>query len=109
MAKKKVNKSEEIRAVFAATPGASAKEVVAALKEKGIDVSEGLVYAAKKSKKGKKKGGRPKASKAVAPAKTAAPSSNGVLGVGASIAVARAAADKVGSWAALKEIVDAMQ
>jgi hypothetical protein len=38
----------------------------------------------------------------------AAPSSNGVLGVGASIAVAKAAAEKVGGWPALKEIVDAL-
>ena len=45
---------------------------------------------------------------AAAPAKIAAPSSNGVLGVGASINVAKAAAEKVGGWAALKEIVDAL-
>jgi hypothetical protein len=111
-----VNKSEEIRTVLAATPSASAKEVVATLKRKGIDVNEGLVYAVKKHLKtsGKK---APKAKATVqavspvhvaAPAKIAAPSSNGVLGVGASIAVAKAAAEKVGGWAVLKEIVDAL-
>jgi len=35
-------------------------------------------------------------------------SSKGALGVGASITVAKAAAEKVGGWAALKEIVDAL-
>jgi hypothetical protein len=109
-----INKSEEIRTVLAATPAASAKEVVATLKQKGIDVNEGLVYAVKKQLKsaGKK---APKAKATVqtpvhvpAPAKIAAPSFNGVLGVGASIAVAKAAAEKVGGWAVLKEIVDAL-
>ena len=109
-----VNKSEEIRVVLAATPGASAKDVVATLKGKGIDTNESLVYSvkqnlAKKASKAKasKKAAAP--AKAVAPAKAAAPSSNGVLGVGASIAVAKAAAEKVGGWSALKEIVDALQ
>lgn len=110
MAKKTVNKSEEIRTIFTTTPSASAKEVVAALKEKGIAVSETYVYGVKKTMKpGKKKA--PKAAvKVAAPAKiAAAPSSNGHLGVGASIAIAKAAAEKVGGWAALKEIVDALQ
>ncbi len=109
MAKKRtVNKSEAIRTVLAATPGASAKEVVTTLKAKGIAVSETYVYGVKKTMKpGKKKG--PKAAKVAAPVTAAAPSSNGVLGVGASIAVVKAAAEKVGGWSALKEIVDALQ
>ena len=109
MAKKTVNKSEEVRTVLAATPAASAKEVVATLKQKGIDVSENLVYGVKQDLA--KKAPKAKAtSKAVvaAPSKVTAPSSNGVLGVGASIAVAKAAAEKVGGWSALKEIVDAL-
>ena len=121
MAKKTtVNKSEAIRSVLAANPSASAKEVVATLKQTGIDVNEGLVYAVKQDLKaaGKK---APNAKAPVqaaapvqapvhvpAPAKIAAPSSNGVLGVGASINVAKAAAEKVGGWAVLKEIVDAL-
>ena len=114
MAKKTVNKSEEIRTVFTATPTASAKEVVATLKQKGIDVSENLVYGIKQ----KLNAAGAKAPKATvkaaapvqvpAPAKAAVPSSNGRLGVGASIAVAKAAAEKVGGWSALKEIVDAL-
>jgi hypothetical protein len=113
MAKMKadVNKSEEIRTVFAATPTASAKEVIATLKTKGIDVTDALVYAVKgKLKPAKKKPGpKPKATATVKVALTkAAPSSNGHLGVGASIVVAKAAAEKVGGWAVLKEIVDAL-
>ena len=107
-AKESVNKSEEIRTVFTATPAASAKDVVATLKAKGIEVSETYVYGVKKTlTPGKKKA--PKApTKTAAPTKIATPSSNGRLGVGASIVVAKAAAEKVGGWAALKEIVDAL-
>ena len=106
---KSVNKSEEIRAVFTATPTASAKEVVATLKAKGISVSENHVYGVKKTLGKKKPGRKPKAMATVKVALTkAVPSSNGVLGVGASITVAKAAAEKVGGWSALKEIVDAL-
>jgi hypothetical protein len=110
-----VNKSEAIRSVLAANPSASAKEVVATLKQTGIDVNDGLVYAVKQKLKPAAQAPKAKATvqatapvHAAAPAKIAAPSSNGVLGVGASIAVAKAAAEKVGGWAALKEIVDAL-
>jgi hypothetical protein len=109
-----VNRSEAIRDAYKALPNAKAKEIVEHLNSKGIEVTEGLVYQVKKMSK-KKKTGR-KAVKdlqtkaaIVAPAKVAAPSSNGHLGVGASIAVAKAAAEKVGGWGALKEIVDALQ
>ena len=108
---KTVNKSEAVRTVLAETPAASAKEVVATLKAKGIDTNESLVYSVKQNmakKKASKKAAAP--AKTVAPAKIAvAASSNGHLGVGASIAVAKAAAEKVGGWSALKEIVDALQ
>ena len=109
MAKKSgVNRSEEIRKVFAATPAATAKEVVATLKAKGIVVTEGLVYQVKKISKGKK-GPKAKASaKTAAPAKVAASTSKIHLGVGASIALIKTTAEKVGGWAALKEIVDAL-
>ncbi len=103
--KLRVNKSDAIREAYKVTPDATAKAIVAHLKEKGIEVSEGLVYKVKKTKKkpGRKPGTVPQAKTTVA-----APSSNGHLGVGASIAVAKAAAQKVGGWAALKEIVDAL-
>jgi hypothetical protein len=95
-----VNKSAEIRTIFTATPTASAKEVVATLKAKGISVSENYVYGVKKTL------GKKKTSKATV--KTAVPSSKVHLGVGASIALIKTTAEKVGGWATLKEIVDAM-
>jgi hypothetical protein len=113
-AKSEVNKSEAIREAYKELPDAKAKEIVAHLKAKGIEVNEGLVYQvkkiSKKKKPGRKPGKAPQAKAVVAvPAKiAAAPSSNGRLGVGASIAVAKSAAEKVGGWAALKEIVDAL-
>jgi hypothetical protein len=116
-AKSEVNRSEAIRGALKELPDAKAKEIVAYLKEKGVEVSDQLVYQVKKISK-KKTPGKPgrkpgKVSQAkatvAAPAKVAAvPSSNGMLGVGASIAVAKAAAEKVGGWSALKEIVDAL-
>ena len=104
--KSAVNKSQEIRTIFTATPTASAKEVVATLKAKGIDVSENYVYGVKKTlKSGKKKPGRkPKTTATV----KAAPSSKVHLGVGASIALVKMTAEKIGGWRALKEIVDAL-
>jgi hypothetical protein len=107
-AKVEVNKSEEIRTVLAATPGASAKEVVATLKAKGIDVTDALVYAVKTNLNGKKK--KPgKASQAKATFAAPSPSSKVHLGVGASIALAKMTAERVGGWSTLKEIVDALQ
>jgi hypothetical protein len=110
MAKKTVNKSEEVRTVLAATPAASAKEVVATLKQKGISVTESLVYGVKKHlKAAAKKAQKAKPTvKAAAPAKVAVSSPNVHLGVGASIALIKTTAEKVGGWAALKEIVDAL-
>jgi hypothetical protein len=100
-AKAEINKSEVIRKIFADNPGATAKDVVAKLKAQGIEASEGLIYSCKPGKKKKQKGSKKTAK--------AAPSSNGTPSVGTSIAVAKEAAEKVGSWAALKEIVDALQ
>jgi hypothetical protein len=48
-AKTGVNKSEAIRGAYKELPDAKAKEIVAHLKAKGIDVSEQLVYQVKKS------------------------------------------------------------
>ena len=119
MAKTKTepNKSDRIREAFKAMPNAMAKEIVAHLKEKGIEVTESLVYAVKKTSKKKKPGRKPgevtqamaaqvTAPKAKAPA---APSSNGLLSVGASITLVKATAERVGGWSALKEIVEALQ
>jgi hypothetical protein len=115
-AKSEVNRSEAIRGALKELPDAKAKEIVAHLKAKGIEVNEGLVYQVKKiskkkmpGKPGRKPGKAPQAKAMVAaPAKVAAPSSNGRLGVGASITTVKACADRVGGMAVLKEIVDAM-
>lgn len=102
-AKSGVNRSQAIRDARKELPGAKAKEIVAHLKGKGIEVSEQLVYQVKKVSKKKKPGMAPKATSMVA---TSSPKVH--LGVGASIALIKTTAEKVGGWAALKEIVDAL-
>jgi hypothetical protein len=47
-AKSEVNRSEAIRGALKVLPDAKAKEIVAHLKEKGVEVSEQLVYQVKK-------------------------------------------------------------
>jgi hypothetical protein len=55
-ARSDVNRSEAIRQAFNELPDAKAKDIVAHLKLKGIEVSEGLVYQVKKTSKKKKLG-----------------------------------------------------
>jgi hypothetical protein len=98
--KAEINKSEVIRKIFADNPGATAKEVVAKLKAQGIEASEGLIYSCKPGVK-KKKLAKAKAK--------AAPSVSGALSIGESLAVTKNAAQMVGGWEMLKQIVDAMQ
>ena len=95
-AKAEINKSEEIRKIYAQNPEATAKDIISQLKTQVIEASEGLVYSCKPGQKKKKKVQKEKV----------APSSTGALSVGESIAVA---AQRVGGWAALKELVDALQ
>ncbi|MBM4067902.1 MAG: hypothetical protein FJ271_03020 [Planctomycetes bacterium] len=52
---KEVTKSAAIREYLKGHRRAKAKTVVAALADEGIEVTEGLVYAAKRSIKGKRK------------------------------------------------------
>jgi hypothetical protein len=103
-----INKSQAIRDAYEALPSAKAKEIVAYLKEKGIEVTEGLVYQVKKIAKKKKRGRKPGPQVKAAVPKTTTYASNGKLGVGASITLVKATAAKVGGWAALKEIVEAL-
>ena len=79
MAKKRsargVNKSQAIRDYLAANPQATPNEIVAALKQQGIKVSQGLVSNVKYSKPragGKKRRGRP-------PGRGRATAANGAL------------------------------
>ncbi len=100
-----VNKSEMIREFLIENPTRSAKEVVAALAEKGIKVTESLVYAVKGAMKEWK---RRKAQVARA---SAAASSNGHVGKSDAITMIRevkALAQKAGGFAKLKQLVDAM-
>jgi hypothetical protein len=105
-AKTEVNKSQAIRDALKELPSAKAKEIVAHLKTKGIETSEQLVYQVRKDSKKKKKLG--KAPQATATVAASASSPKVHLGVGASIALIKTTAEKVGGWASLKEIVDAL-
>jgi hypothetical protein len=114
-AKAGLNRSEAIREAFKALPSAKAKEIVSYLRNKGIEVTEGLVYQVKKVEKsknrkkpGRKPGFKVTAARTLGTKTAAAPSSNGKLSVGASITLVKATADKVGGWNVLKEIVDAL-
>ena len=101
-----VNRSQAIRDAFKELPDAKAKEIVAHLKAKNIAVSEQLVYQVKKVNKKKKPGRKPGT---VSQTKAPSSSSKVHLSIGASIALVRTTADKVGGWASLKEIVEALQ
>ena len=101
-----VNKSQAIRDALKELPGAKAKEIVAHLKSKGITTSEQLVYQVKKIGKKKKKAGKVSQAKTMPAAPVSSPKVH--LGVGASIALIKTTAAKVGGWRTLKEIVDAM-
>ncbi len=70
MAKKKasINKSQLIRDQIAAQPKDGPKAIAAALKKKGVKVTESLVGAVKYKKKGKKKRRGRKAAAAAKPA-----------------------------------------
>jgi hypothetical protein len=105
-----VNKSEAIRDAYKVLPDATAKEIVSYLEQKGIEVAEGLVYQVKKISKKKKPGRKPgKVSQATTMVAAPSPSAKVHLGVGASIALIKTTAARVGGWTTLKEIVDAMQ
>ena len=70
-----VNKSEAIRSFIAANPNAKPKEVVAALKEKKIEVSAAFVSTLKSNDKRTGKGKGPKAKAGRKPAGRKASSS----------------------------------
>lgn len=105
-AKAEVNKSEAIRQAFDELPNAKTKEIVAHLERKGVAVTEGLVYKVKKGSKKKGKPGRKPGMVMQTKSPVSPPKVH--LGVGASIALVKMTAEKIGGWSALKEIVDAM-
>ena len=104
MAKTKgVNMSEAIRQQLAANPKMKAKEIVAALKEKGIAVKEGLVYFIKGKVKGRR--GRKKRAQGMV-AKVAQTTGQG--DALATILKIKHLANDVGGLKKLKAIVDAL-
>jgi hypothetical protein len=100
-----VNKSEEIRQLLKANPNLGTKEGVAALAEKGIEVSENLFYYVKGKIQGKK-GRKKKAQKMVATvANSTGTAQKDAL---ATILKVKGLANEVGGLKKLKALIDAM-
>lgn len=100
--KEEVNKSEAIRAALKEAPKATAKEIVEALKAKGVETNEGLVYQVKRKMTPAK--GKP----ATSPTKKPAAPSNGKIGIGDAVTEVKALAKKVGGLSELQKIVVAL-
>lgn len=101
MAKRKngVNKSEEIRKVLRENPRIKAKEVISTLADRGITVTDTLVYLVKRSRRGRRK----KAREAVAT--VAATGNSDPL---TTIRKIKQLANDVGGLKKLKALVDAL-
>src|SRR5258708_32475236 len=107
MAKRKngVNKSEEIRQLLKANPKLSAKEAIAALGAKGVEISDALFYFVKGQIKGRK-GRKKKAKQVVA---KAAETTNGPKTYALSTIVKiKTLAAAVGGLKELKALVEEM-
>ena len=105
MAKRKngVNKSEEIRQLYKANPKLKAKEVIATLNEKGISVTEGLVYLIKGKILGRK-GRRKRAQKIVANVARTTGNADAL----STVLKVKSLADQVGGMKKLKALIDAI-
>jgi len=105
MAKKEngVNKSEEVRKLLRANPSMKASEVVSALAEKGIKISDNLYYLVKGHIHGRTARKR-KAQKVVA--KVAG--TTGQVDALATILKIKKVASEVGGMKTLKALVDAL-
>jgi hypothetical protein len=107
-AKTEVSKSQSIREFLTENPEAKAKEVVAALTEKGVKVNEGLVYAVKGGMAERKKRKKQVVKAAMA---AAAPLANGAPAKADALTMIRevkALAAKAGGYAKLTELVAAL-
>jgi hypothetical protein len=100
-----VNKSEKIRQLLAANPQIGAKEAVAALGAKGVEVSEALFYFVKGHLKGRK--GRKKKAKQVV-AKVAKATNVQKTYALSTILKIKTLATEVGSLKELKMLVEAL-
>ena len=105
-AKTEVSKSESIREFLTENPKAKAKEVVAALAEKGVKVNEGLVYAVKggMAERKKRKKRVVKAAMAAHSPETPAVKADALT----MIREVKALAAKAGGYAKLTELVMAL-
>ena len=106
MAKQKngVNKSQAIRDILKANPKIASKEAVAALHEKGIEISEQLFYFVKGKLHGRKRRKR-KAGNSAAVAASLAINKIDAL---STILKIKALADEVGGVKRLKALVEAL-
>ena len=104
MGRKKSTKSQAVRDILAENPKAKAKEVVEALKAKGISVTANLVYFLKGAAKSTKK--RQMKRQARKDKAAAVVSNKG--DVVALIHDVRSLAHKVGGYGKLRELVDAL-
>ena len=103
------SKSQSIRDYLETNPRSKAKETVAGLSEKGIKVSENLVYGVMGGLKEKKRRKKRVAKAAMSASMKA--SSNGRPNKPDAITLirsVRALADQAGGFAKLKELVDAL-
>jgi hypothetical protein len=98
-----VNKSEEVRKLLKANPAVKAKEVVAALAERGIAISQNLFYLVKGDIHGRK--ARKKKGQRIA-AKLA--ETTGTVDALATILKIKHLAKEVGGLKKLKALVDAL-
>ena len=107
MAKQKngVSKSEEVRQLLKANSKITAKEVVAALAEKGIKISDNLYYFVKGQMKGRR-GRRRKAQKVIT--KVAEATGAGRSDALTTILKVKAMAHEVGGLKKLKALVEAL-
>jgi hypothetical protein len=105
MAKRKngVNKSEEIRQMLRANPDMPVKEIVSALGDRGIKVTDTLVYFIKGKMKGRR-GRRKKARQMVEKVATTTGNSDAVK----TILKVKGWANEVGGMKKLKALVDAL-
>jgi hypothetical protein len=102
MAKRKVNKSEEVRQLIKANPKIKAKEAVAAMAEQGISMSDNMFYYVKGQMKGRKK----KANKMVTNVVEA--TGNSRIDALATILKVKALANEVGGLKKLRALVEAL-
>jgi hypothetical protein len=100
-----VNKSEVIRQMLKSNPKITAKEVVAAMDEKGLKISENLYYFIKGKMRGRR-GRRKKANKVVA--SVSASTGSNRTGAVATILKVKALADEVGGLKNLRALVEAL-